>query len=527
MSTRFGSALLTAAAVLLAAGSGRADRPKPVRPPGDGRPACPGQEAGPDHSHCSMCLGPTTDGNLVITLKDISAGGAGKSVTARIPLSAGCPLVGKVVKASAYLSLGGYLGAALWAECGGAREDVAVCPPPPDKTAPKDAPADCTCPYLRQQARERNKHAADNHGPEHSVLENLERLEKARRLYRQAEFYRRVGKGETAARLYEKVQRLCPGSRYDRKATGRLQVLHREEEVQAPAGEEQEAGPEDREPPRAHTPSKKVEQRVGHLLEAAQAACRAGEYVQAWQLAEKALQLDADCVAAHPLVYKMHLLNQIQEHCVAMMLEVPFLGEMEAGPETTVPPPALPLCPPLPAVDPMTVGDLDRLLPESAAPPDLPGSDGAGPPDGTEEQEDPPTWPSPPAPGASANPQVSPDQQTPEDLAAQDTPEEDEEGPDMNNLLREVIQAVGGEDCLEIDTSREDCLRARCELEVNGVRLELTWTEDGAHGTVVPLPPAPGAEPQARPEGVLDWLQSLPGEPAAGTGQKDADLPPG
>jgi hypothetical protein len=70
------------------------------------------------------------------------------------------------------------------------------------------------------------------------VLANLEKLTKARELYRLAEYYRRQGSRETAARFYEEAHLVCPTCRYGLQAMERLSQF--DAERAEAAAEEQE-----------------------------------------------------------------------------------------------------------------------------------------------------------------------------------------------------------------------------------------------------------------------------------------------
>src|SRR5262249_28446949 len=67
------------------------------------------------------------------------------------------------------------------------------------------------------------------------------KLEEARKLLRQADFFRRVGHPDAARFYYGLVHRLCPGSRYDEVAAARLSCL--------PAGAAQGVGDEEEDQP--------------------------------------------------------------------------------------------------------------------------------------------------------------------------------------------------------------------------------------------------------------------------------------
>jgi hypothetical protein len=112
---------------------------------------------------------------------------------------------------------------------------------------PEDQPpaADsCTCPYVKQRAAAKAAAVGDV-GPGHSVLDNLMRLEKAQHLYRKGEYCRHRGRWDSACAYYEKAQRTCPGSRFDRLAAARLREVHARQAAEAAVGggEEQEVLP--------------------------------------------------------------------------------------------------------------------------------------------------------------------------------------------------------------------------------------------------------------------------------------------
>jgi type II/III secretion system protein len=97
----------------------------------------------------------------------------------------------------------------------------------------KPQPAQATCPYLKAQAAKKAAPEAPASAAPCSVQENLEKLERARKEYLQAEFYRRTGHPKSAYFIYKHVQDLCPGSRYDKMACARLEELKRVAEVPA------------------------------------------------------------------------------------------------------------------------------------------------------------------------------------------------------------------------------------------------------------------------------------------------------
>src|SRR5205807_1653899 len=78
-----------------------------------------------------------------------------------------------------------------------------------------------------------------------SFIDNIAALEKAARLYEEAEALMHEGKADEACVLYEKIRELCPGHRYADMAADRLNEL---QGLRTKPGEGAEEG---QEPPRA------------------------------------------------------------------------------------------------------------------------------------------------------------------------------------------------------------------------------------------------------------------------------------
>lgn len=130
-----------------------------------------------------------------------------------------------------------------------------------------------------------------------SVSDNLQKLTQARKLMKQADFYRRVGQAGPAQYYYEMVQLLCPGSRYDQVAEQRLTDLRDKQAARAP------------EPVRPapcpmpvseymkleNTPEFKRDQEVSDYLSQYWRACAEGRMSEAVQWAVQALALDPAC----------------------------------------------------------------------------------------------------------------------------------------------------------------------------------------------------------------------------------------
>jgi hypothetical protein len=78
------------------------------------------------------------------------------------------------------------------------------------------------CPYLQQPSQARPVFGTSD------VLANLEKLMKARDLYRLAEYYYRLGRYETAVQYYEEAHLVCPTCRYGLQAMERLSQIDAE-----------------------------------------------------------------------------------------------------------------------------------------------------------------------------------------------------------------------------------------------------------------------------------------------------------
>jgi hypothetical protein len=89
-----------------------------------------------------------------------------------------------------------------------------------------------------------------------------------------------------------------------------------EEESSTPANKDQSSAPS-----KPHG--------VSELLEACQRALHRGHYAQADALARRALALDVDAVEAHPLVYKMHLFDQLRQAARTQALRRPELPPVD------------------------------------------------------------------------------------------------------------------------------------------------------------------------------------------------------
>jgi len=83
-------------------------------------------------------------------------------------------------------------------------------------------------------SQEEGKHAVASADAPTTVTYNLQKLDQARKLMNQADFYRRAGQPGPARYYYEMVQQLCPGSRYAQLAERRLDHLSDKQAARAP-----------------------------------------------------------------------------------------------------------------------------------------------------------------------------------------------------------------------------------------------------------------------------------------------------
>lgn len=109
-----------------------------------------------------------------------------------------------------------------------------------------------TCPYFQQKIATSAGAGSESVSLPVSVLDNLERLEKAQEAFRQAERCRRQGQTALASFYYEQTRKICPGSRFALQATGRLNELRALTITETTAGaEERETSPPKPEHPQA------------------------------------------------------------------------------------------------------------------------------------------------------------------------------------------------------------------------------------------------------------------------------------
>jgi hypothetical protein len=102
-------------------------------------------------------------------------------------------------------------------------------------------PPDCCCTHAKQtQGCPRVPAEAEMARLKSDVLENLEKLEKAHKLCRKAQRRCEAGQLEEAKQIYEKVLRLCPGSRYEPVVISGLRYIEACMAAEAAAAEEEQ-----------------------------------------------------------------------------------------------------------------------------------------------------------------------------------------------------------------------------------------------------------------------------------------------
>jgi hypothetical protein len=258
----------------------------------------------------------------------------------------------------------------------------------PKSTTP--APAS-TCPFMLMKQTKKTAQAAPACFP--NALDNLKSLEQAQKMLENAEQCVKEGMLDQAAALFRQIHLVCPGSPVDRTASQEGEALNAKlgearmilgdalrlvltqnydqacdlyskledllpNSLYAQIAAEhrsmiQYIGAAFRPAPAEEAEAKPccVEERVAELLEECQRAIADGEYGKAAKLAKKAQKLDHDCVAANALVFKTHLLIQLQEK--QKQIERAKRSQNDA---------CVPLCPRMPEIDPAVVRDIERAL---------------------------------------------------------------------------------------------------------------------------------------------------------------------
>ncbi len=196
-------------------------------------------------------------------------------------------------------------------------------------------------------------------------------------------------------------------------------------------------------------------------------------------------------------------------------------AEQSGEPQADEPEGGAALEPSLPPVDPRIVDALEKALSEIGEPT-------AGrliiqvdeEPAGSEEQEEEPVsqWPYLPSDVEIPSLLVAPvdsDLELAEDDAEAAEEPNDPEAPaaDVNELLRNVLEAVQQGACVEVDGSQPSGLRIRCEIQVSGVECRM-YGDSAGHGYVVCtlLPEACRdlrAAQRAHNQHIIDWITTM------------------
>jgi hypothetical protein len=107
------------------------------------------------------------------------------------------------------------------------------------------------------------------------------------------------------------------------------------------------------------------------------------------------------------------------------------------------------------------------------------------------------------------------------DLTVQTEDEEENSGgarppiSDLNQMLRDVIDALRQGACADVDTEGEEGLRAQVETQIGGVVVKLVYDESGIHCAVVRLLPEAcpdlRARQRAQNDAIIEWINLLSG----------------
>jgi hypothetical protein len=350
-------------------------------------------------------------------------------------------------------------------------------------------PDGCACPYLKQPSATNNQFQDGLVEKQVSVLENLDKLQQAKKLYDLAEYYRQVGNPVTARYYYQMVRGKCPGSRYDQMATQQINELqaHQASESTSPLViEEQEV-----------LPAPSSEKRPRELSETSD---------DPWLI---------------KFLWKLFWFGEQPSS------DTP--ERVHGGIQESL------LQPALPPLDPTTATALEKILAESGDP-DMPklilSTEGA---DSPEEHEPDPAlgWlPGSPEEELSILVFFPEDPNSPSEGEEADDEEEDAETtefvPDWNQVLREVTEAVSAGTCIEIDGTNLGHLRFLCQQQVGAITVRIFSDGDGVFRCVVAsLDPEAGTDLRAAQRAFNDrighWIEELSASSSEDTWDNDDD----
>jgi hypothetical protein len=271
----------------------------------------------------------------------------------------------------------------------------ALCPPEPEPEPiremphPKrecEKPDEFECPWMRCAPCDRQLAGMADLDLSRSVAANLAKLIEAEELYHKACELARHGRYADALKCMDKARALCPPSRFEEMSAElgscmvrRVLFGHADAEADA---EEQEFLPGPCPPywddddcgwfsgrPQAPCcgmrcgPVPGVAQQVTGLMKACRLALGCGEYAKAQQLAREAHALDAERVAADPVVCKVHLLA-LKRDKGCRCCEDCDPNDCCCRPKQAAKCVQVQMLPPLPPIDPTIGVQLEKLIVE-------------------------------------------------------------------------------------------------------------------------------------------------------------------
>jgi hypothetical protein len=385
---------------------------------------------------------------------------------------------------------------------------------------------ECTCPYLKQQGAANENPPHSDQALPHGVLENLERLEAAQGFLSLADYFEHSCFPSVAEGLYEQVQQLCPGSQPAREASDRLKKMgnaNRSPVKQQPNDET------------------KWLHLINHCLPSGSVL---GLYPAGMMIPDIAGTVTItkpweNAAGIRPVTNPPEF--EAYFHAIGLGSRPINISDRKS----TCPPPAVPELlhvgketeiqpneeqpdpgPDLPPVDPKIVDALEKILAEAADP--LPAKlvilDSAHYL-GDHQAEPVSEWPCGPSPVKMPSMLAEPENP---DAALEDDDDSREAVPDdFDELFREALESLRSHAWIDIDSSREDGLRAECELQIGGIDLKLIRNEPGQCWAVIKLLPEAcpdlRAAQRAHNDSMIDWIVSLSGNPEAETVSSESE----
>jgi hypothetical protein len=397
--------------------------------------------------------------------------------------------------------------------------------------AQADPPApssEYTCPYLKVHSTGKPSAAAPTQCMDHDVLENLALLEEAGRMLAMADYYEHHGLTVLAVGLCEQVQHLCPGSRLAREATSRLERMQNANQtvIEGCAGEQPRvfglfgistehvigltptgmltpdlgipilesdfAVPKDAS---GNVEEKDAPEGEGPSVSSIGKFSPAGFYLGLAQAGTLTPDL------GEPVRTQLALHSGHRDHPRTSVVSVPSFMEWFLIPELTYateeaapePRDEQTLRPELPPVDPKVVDALEKILAEAANPVPAKLIILDSEPEAGDGQEEPVSqWPyvRPPLDIPSLfGPLQKGDAATEAEEEAEEAGAEDEVPANLNDLCREVLDALHSGAWIDIDVSRTEGLRTQCEVQIGGIDFKVIWSDSGHRCAVLKLVP--------------------------------------